>query len=192
MSERTIPIATAKRWAEMTGNEAHRCYQNLPDGTVNPARFRLWCAYIRCLESLTELFDNGPRPELNEPQLIAAFLDLRSYLFESAMKAREAGSLDNAKDDVSTDLVRSGLSCREAGALIDEALKSRKGRPSERKELYVLACDRHFRGYTYSQIVDELCDCGKAPGSHQEWCIDKFKQGIKDVRRTLDKYERKE
>ena len=60
-----------------------------------------------------------------------------------------------------------------------------KGAPSKRRETVKMLDARIAKGWSYSQLAKELCDCGAT--RHTDRCADSIRKRIKELEMFLDK-----
>jgi hypothetical protein len=168
-------------------NELLILKQALADGIDRlPATGALYRAYIPRVESWIAARDNAPeRWTETEEALNREILELRSWI---------VAGLRGKKESRPASADKLGVILNSAGFLYPQTRKlaelppSPRGRPAgtTSRELYLTACDLWLGGnWSYPEITNRLCECDALTHAG---CEEKFRKGIKAVRKLLRKY----
>jgi len=83
-----------------------------------------------------------------------------------------------------------GLLDEEIDELLCESARPRRGAPPAKRAIAVAAMESKLQHpeYRLKDLVPHHCNCGKDPTGHDDYCVDRMRVAIRELKSALKKY----
>ena len=135
-----------------------------------------------------------PLPYWQEESHRAEFDQLYKEIREllTLLHPGQAASLDrDLRLNVEQILISHGVPIDERKKIVDRVAKPRKGAPASKRNMPVQAFDLRLKNPTLSwaRLTERICTCGKKKHEHDPRCMQRIRQSVINLRKTLRKYD---